>query len=176
MSNSLKAQLLKSGLADAKRAKKVHQQQLEAGKNAKDETKEAVQKAMEKAERDRLLNLQRKEEQEKKAIVAQIKQLIETNKIDRKGADTAYQFTDDKKIKKLYVSALLLNQLAKGQIAVVRFAEAYELVPAPVAAKIAMRDAALVVVLNQAQAKTNTQTPEEEDPYANYQIPDDLMW
>ena len=49
--SSLKAQLLKSGLADAKRAKKVHQQQLEAGKHAKDETKEAVQKAMaEKAE------------------------------------------------------------------------------------------------------------------------------
>ena len=57
-----------------------------------------------------------------------------------------------------------------------RFAEAYELVPAPVAAKIAMRDAALVVVLNQAQAKTNDQTADEEDPYANYQIPDDLMW
>ena len=31
--SSLKAQLLKSGLADAKRAKKVHQQQLEAGKH-----------------------------------------------------------------------------------------------------------------------------------------------
>ena len=174
--SSLKAQLLKSGLADAKRAKKVHQQQLEAGKHAKDETKEAVQKAMaEKAERDRLLNLQRKEEQEKKAIVAQIKQLIETNKIDRKGGEVAYQFTDDKKIKKLYVTELLLNQLAKGQIAVVRFADAYELVPARVAEKIAMRDAALVVVLNQAPANNNEQIP-EEDPYANYQIPDDLMW
>jgi len=176
MSNSLKAQLLKSGLADAKRAKKVHQQQLEAGKHAKDETKEAVQKAMaEKAERDRLLNLQRKEEQEKKAIIAQIKQLIETNKIDRKGGEVAYQFTDDKKIKKLYVTELLLNQLAKGQIAVVRFADAYELVPARVAEKIAMRDAALVVVLNQAQVNNNEQIP-EEDPYADYQIPDDLMW
>jgi len=174
--SSLKAQLLKSGLADAKRAKKVHQQQLEAGKHAKDETKEAVQKAMaEKAERDRLLNLQRKEEQEKKAITAQIKQLIETNKIDRKGAEVAYQFTDDKKIKKLYVSELLVNQLAKGQIAVVRFADAYELVPARVAEKIAMRDAALVVVLNQAPVSNNEQTP-EEDPYADYQIPDDLMW
>ncbi len=174
--SSLKAQLLKSGLADAKRAKKIHQQQLEAGKHAKDETKEAVQKAMaEKAERDRLLNLQRKEEQEKKAITAQIKQLIETNKIDRKGAEVAYQFTDDKKIKKLYVSELLVNQLAKGQIAVVRFADAYELVPARVAEKIAMRDAALVVVLNQAPVSNNEQTP-EEDPYADYQIPDDLMW
>lgn len=173
---SLKAQLLKSGLADAKRAKKVHQQQLEAGKNAKDETKEHVQKAMaQKAERDRLLNLQRKEELEKKAIVAQIKQLIESHKIDRKGAEKAYQFTDDKKIKKLYVTELLFNQLAKGHVAVVRFNEAYELVPAPVAQKIAMRDASLIVVLNQA-APVAKDTIAEEDPYADYQIPDDLMW
>ncbi|HNE90302.1 MAG TPA: DUF2058 family protein, partial [Agitococcus sp.] len=93
MSN-LKAQLLKSGLADAKRAKKIHQQQLEAGKAAKDAAKNQVQKAMaEKVERDRLLNLQLKEEQEKKAILAQIKQLIETNKIDRAGGEVAYQFT-----------------------------------------------------------------------------------
>ena len=68
MSN-LKAQLLKSGLVDNKRAKKIHQQQLEAGKAAKDEAKNQVQQAMaEKAEKDRLLNLQLKEEQEKKAI------------------------------------------------------------------------------------------------------------
>lgn len=175
MSN-LKSQLLKTGLIDAKRAKKVHQQQLEAGKDAKNETKELVQKAMaEKAEKDRLLNLQLKEEQEKKAILAQIKQLIESNKINRAGGEVAYQFTDDKKIKKLYITELQFNQVAKGIIAIVRLADGYELVPARVAEKIAMRDAALVVVLNKAPAKTDTQTP-EEDPYANYQIPDDLMW
>ena len=46
MASSLQSQLLKSGLADNKRVKKIHQQQLEAGKNAKDETKEAVAQAM----------------------------------------------------------------------------------------------------------------------------------
>ena len=66
MASSLQSQLMKSGLADSKRVKKIQQQQMEAGKNAKNETKEAVQKAMaEKAENDRLLNLQRKEEQKK---------------------------------------------------------------------------------------------------------------
>ena len=174
MSN-LKSQLLKSGLVDAKRAKKVHQQQLEAGKNAKNETKEAVQKAMaEKAERDRLLNLQRKEEQEKKAIGAQIKQLIESNKISRTGGEVAYQFTDDKKIKKLYISDVQFSQITKGIIAIVRFADGYELVPARVAEKIASRDADLVLVLNTKQEATATEAA-EEDPYADYQIPDDLM-
>jgi uncharacterized protein YaiL (DUF2058 family) len=175
MSN-LKSQLLKSGLVDNKRAKKIHQQQLEAGKAAKDEAKNQVQQAMaEKAEKDRLLNLQLKEEQEKKAILAQIKQLIETNKIDRAGGEVAYQFTDDKKIKKLYVTDLQFNQVTKGIIAIVRFADGYELVPARVAEKIAIRDANLVLVLNLKPETTATETV-EEDPYANYQIPDDLMW
>jgi hypothetical protein len=175
MSN-LKAQLLKSGLVDNKRAKKIHQQQLEAGKAAKDEAKNQVQQAMaEKAEKDRLLNLQLKEEQEKKAILPQIKQLIETNKIDRAGGEVAYQFTDDKKIKKLYVTDLQFKQVTKGIIAIVRFADGYELVPARVAEKIATRDANLVLVLNLKAETTATETA-EEDPYADYQIPDDLMW
>lgn len=175
MSN-LKSQLLKTGLIDAKRAKKVHQQQLEAGKNAKNETKEAVQKTMaEKAERDRLLNLHIKEEQEKKAILAQIKQLIETHKIERASGEQTYQFTDAKKIKKIYVSDVQLKQITKGLIAIVKFGDNYELVPAVVAEKIALRDASLILVLNVKQA-TNTTEPEEDDPYADYQIPDDLMW
>ncbi|MBH1969847.1 DUF2058 domain-containing protein [Moraxellaceae bacterium AER2_44_116] len=176
MASSLQSQLLKSGLADNKRVKKIHQQQLEAGKNAKDETKEAVAQAMAlKAERDRELNRQKKEELERKAIGAQIKQLIEVHRIDRKGGEIHYQFTDQGKIKKIYVTDVLLNQLVKGQSAIVRFADAYELVPTVVAEKIALRDADSIVVLNTRTVPT-TQDVAEEDPYANYQIPDDLMW
>ena len=176
MASSLQSQLLKSGLADNKRVKKIHQQQLEAGKNAKDETKEAVAQAMAlKVERDRELNRQKKEEMERKAIGAQIKQLIEAHRIDRKGGDIHYQFTDQGKIKKLYVTETLLNQLAKGQSAIVRFADAYELVPTVVAEKIALRDADSIVVLNLRTVATSQEVA-EDDPYANYQIPDDLMW
>ena len=171
MASSLQSQLLKSGLADQKRVKKIHQQQLEAGKKAKDETKEAVAQAMAlKAERDRELNRQKKEEMERKAIGAQIKQLIEAHRIDRKGGEMHYQFTDQGKIKKIYVTDVLLNQLVKGQSAIVRFSDAYELVPTVVAEKIALRDADSIVVLNTRMA-TTTQEVAEEDPYANYQIP-----
>ncbi len=175
MANSLQNQLLKSGLADAKRAKKIHQQVLEAGKNAKDETKESVMLAQaQKAERDRELNRLKKEEMERKAIVAQIKQLIEVHRIDRKSGDVHYQFTDQGKIKKMYVTDALINQLVKGQVAIVRFADAYELVPTVVAEKIALRDASLVVVLNIRATVTNQEPG--DDPYADYKIPDDLMW
>jgi uncharacterized protein YaiL (DUF2058 family) len=175
MASSLQNQLLKSGLADAKRAKKVNQQKLEAGKDAQNETKELVKQAnAAKVERDKELNRQKKEEMERKAIVAQIKQLIEVHRIDRKSGDVHYQFTDQSKIKKMYVTDALITQLVKGQVAIVRFADAYELVPTVVAEKIALRDASLVVVLN-TRTTTTSQEP-EDDPYADYKIPDDLMW
>ncbi len=37
--------------------------------------------------------------------------------------------------------------------------------------KIAQRDASIVV-----QIKKKVQEVEEDDPYADYKIPDDLMW
>ena len=89
MSNSLFDQLKKAGLVDEKKAKtvqkekyKTQKQQLKQQKgDAVDEAKVQAQKAQaEKAERDRQLNQQRKEEAERRAIAAQIKQLIETNR------------------------------------------------------------------------------------------------
>jgi uncharacterized protein YaiL (DUF2058 family) len=46
-----------------------------------------------------------------------------------------------------------------------------ELVPRVIADKIAERDPGLVVRVN----KTKTEI-DDDDPYAAYQIPDDLMW
>lgn len=65
------------------------------------------------------------------------------------------------------------NQLVKGQIAVVRKGDGYELVPTVVAEKIRTRDESVVVVLN---TRVEKQETEEDDPYKDYVIPDDLMW
>ena len=66
----------------------------------------------------------------------------------------------------------LQKELIKGQIAIAKLGESYELVPAPVAQKIQQRDESLIVLLN----TKSTDAIEEDDPYADYQIPDDLMW
>lgn len=181
MANSLQDQLLKAGLVDQKKAKKVKQEkrkqakQTPKGQQQEDEIKLAARQAQaEKSQRDREANLQRERENEAKAIKAQIKQLIEVNRIDRKGGETAYQFIDAKKVKKLYITEELQEQLIKGKIAVVKLGEGYELVPTPVAEKIAQRDETIVLVLHVGEIE-NADSP-EEDPYADYQIPDDLMW
>ncbi|MBB3047022.1 hypothetical protein FHR99_001258 [Litorivivens lipolytica] len=175
---SLQEQLLKAGVVDEKKAKQLKKEKRKAAKQPKghvqvDESKAAAAKARaEKAERDRELNRQRQAEAEKKAIQAQINQLITTNAINRQNGEQAYQFVDGKKIKKLYVTNELQAQLTRGQIAIVKLGEAYELVPSAVAEKIRQRDEARVLVLHD---KT-TEAVDEDDPYADYQIPDDLMW
>ncbi len=176
---SLQDQLLNAGLVDKKKAKQVNQEKRKAAKQNKgkatiDGGKQAAQRALaEKAERDREINRQRQLEVEKKAIQAQIIQLINVNRIDRKQGEIAYQFTDGKKIKKVFVTEALQNQLIKGIVAIVKLGEGYELVPRAVADKIRQRDETAVLVLNEANSQNAV---DQDDPYADYQIPDDLMW
>lgn len=179
---SLQDQLLKAGLIDSKKAKQVNKEKRKETNVARrssepviDEVKQSAEQArLEKAERDRELNRQRDAELQQKAIAAQIKQLIENHR-QSKGAgnnDVEYNFTDGKLIKKIRVSPLVLEQIARGVLAVVKLGEGYELVPRIVADKIALRDEKAVVVAN---VKAQTQQ-DDDDPYKDYVIPDDLMW
>ncbi|MBY6034858.1 DUF2058 domain-containing protein [Marinobacter daepoensis] len=176
---SLQEQLLKAGLADEKKARAVknekrkQRKQQPKGAVVVNETEERARQArQEKAERDRQLNLERKQEAEKKAIQAQIRQLIETNRLDRSRGETSYQFVDGKKIKKIPVDDTMVDQLSRGRLAVVRQGENYDIVPEKVARKIMERDAAAVIVLHDRKQDDAG----EDDPYAGYEIPDDLMW
>ena len=67
---------------------------------------------------------------------------------------------------------LMARHLARGLLAIVKLDDNYELVPAAVADKIDQRDATYLVLRNQPQDGVE----DEEDPYADYKIPDDLMW
>lgn len=177
MSNALKEQLLKAGLADAKKLKAVkkqkHQQKVQAGKNQKvvnESTLLAEQARQQQIERDRLLNQQKQALIQQKAIAAQVKQLIATNTIKAQG-DVGYNFTDGKLVKRLYVSKRQHDELSRGLLAIACQDEQYFLVPAAVAEKIQQRQSDSIVVLNVKQ-----QQVDEDDPYADFKIPDDLMW
>ena len=170
---------MKAGLADEKKAKAIRN---EKHKKRKQQPKGAVevneaeirarQAREEKAERDRQLNLERQKQAEKKAIQAQIRQLVETNRLDRSRGETSYQFVHDKKIKKLFVDDTMVDQLSRGRLAIVFVNDAYEVVAEGVARKIMERDESAVVVLH--DRKSDDQG--DDDPYAGYEIPDDLMW
>ena len=120
---SLQDQLLKSGLvssAQAKTAKsdkrKQTEQQRKNNVTVVDEAKELVHKAhAEKAERDRELNQLIKQQEEQKHLIAQVKQLIELNKQTRDADGVAYHFNDGNKVKTLYVSDAMREQLIRGR-------------------------------------------------------------
>ncbi len=176
---SLKDQLLKAGIVDAKKAKQIDKEKRKEARSQPkgharvDEAREQARRLQaEKVERDRELNRQQQALNEKKAIQAQIIQLIRMNRIERRGGDVPYQFTDGRKIKKIYVTPQLQNELSRGRLAIARLDDGYELLPAAAARKIMQRDEDAIMLLN-----TSEPAPVgEEDPYAEYQIPDDLMW
>lgn len=174
MALSLKDQLLKAGLADNKKARRAEHEKRQEKRdpNAKSAADLAQEALAQKIEKDRELNRLKQEEQEQKALGAQIRQLVASHRISRQGGDVSFQFTEGKKIKKLYVTAQQQDQLARGQIAIISLDEQHELVPTVVAEKIAQRNAGCVVLLNNRQ---DSDAP-EDDPYKDYPIPDDLMW
>ncbi len=176
---SLQDQLLKAGIVDKDKAKKLNKEkrkqarQRPKGEVAVDENKEQARRALaDKAERGRQSNRLQQAEADRKAVHAQVIQLINSNTIDRQGGEIAYQFTDDRKIKKMYVTSELQSQLSRGQLAIAKLDDEYVLVPGKIAQKIRQREETIILLLNDNKA------PEiiEDDPYADYQIPDDLMW
>jgi uncharacterized protein len=178
---SLQEQLLKAGLVSDAKAKTVKtekrkQEKLKLKNNVEvvDEAKQLAEKAKaEQFEKDRLLNQQKALEVEKKAITAQIKQLLDEQKLSQDPEGVAYHFTDGTTVKKVYVSESLRDSLIRGRAAIIKFEKAYYVVNAEAAEKISIRNATCVLVFNKGSTIAETT---QDDPYADFQIPDDLMW
>lgn len=180
MAKSLADQLLGAGLVDQKKAKQVKQEkrkqtrQQHKGQVGADDTQARLERQRaEKAERDRQLNQQRQQAEQAKAMRAQVRQMLQQSRIHAAG-DVRFSFTDPtvNKIKQLYVTEQIQNQLARGKLAICADGDGYVVVPKNVADKIAERFAAAVIFLADNQANQ----PEDDDPYKDFPIPDDLMW
>jgi hypothetical protein len=184
MALSLQEQLLKAGLADKKKAKQIKQQKHKQAKAQQrhnvvetNESKLAAEQAIEaKKAKDRELNQKTKQEAEKKAVVAQIKQLIEVNKQPRPKGDIVCNFTDNNVIKRMYVNQSTHQSITQGKLAIVKLNEGYELVPTPVADKIAERDDKCVVYRADVLPEDKEKNSQDEEWYGDYEIPDDLSW
>ena len=157
---------------EAEKAKNKNKKAARKGEEVVDHTKEAVEKArLEKLERDKVLNAEKKAQEEAKAIAAQVKQLIQMNTITVEG-ELAYNFTAGNKIKKIYVNDDIQDRLSRGKLAIASIDKTFAIIPLGAADKIRQRDEACFIYI----AENTSQEIDEDDPYADYQIPDDLMW
>ncbi|CAI1743718.1 MULTISPECIES: DUF2058 domain-containing protein [Serratia] len=175
---TLQEQMLKAGLVTSKKMAKVQRTAKKSRVQAR-EAREAVEENKKaQLERDKQLNEQQKQAALSKEYKAQVKQLIEMNRIVLAKGDIGFNFTDGNLIKKILVDKATQTQLINGRLAIARLVVEnreeceYAIIPASVADKIAQRDAASIVL----HSALSQEEQDENDPYADFKVPDDLMW
>lgn len=199
MAGSLRDQLVQAGLATNSQAKKAERQQraeeqarrhgtkkqqksgeTTAVETAKAKAKKRAQKRnAEKAERDRAIAAERNKKIAAKALRAEIKHLILQNdqrtKADKAAIDNyvAYSFVHGKKIKRIYVPDAQRAQLINGTLVIVNNDGRYHFVNKKVADQISERDPRRIIVDN---TDKPSETSEDDEYYAKFQVPDDLDW
>lgn len=175
--NALQAQLLKAGLVDNKKAKKLSKQAVHekrTGESDDAEIKASIEKAkQEKLAKEQLIEQEKKAALQEKELKAAIGQMIQQHKIKETDGDIAYQFIDEK-IKKIYINQQIYNALVTGSLVIAKDQESYAILPKALAERIDAKMQGFIIVNN--AAAQNDASTNEEDPYAAYVIPDDLMW
>jgi uncharacterized protein YaiL (DUF2058 family) len=180
--NPLQEQLLKAGLVKKSQVSQVAREQVKArhGKGPATPTesqREAERVRAEKAEHDRLLAAERNAQRRADELRAQARQIISDRKLPRTG-EQEYRFNDGTLIRTLLVDEALRKQLSSGAVVIVRHGDGFELLPRVAAEKVRERDASLIV-LDHGQpgdAAASTGNAEDDAYYAQFQVPDDLMW
>jgi uncharacterized protein len=153
MGNSFQDQLLKAGLVNKKQVTKAkHEKRISKKQkkhsNTTNTTSKIKQELASEKKRNQELNRKLSEKKQQRERLAQVKQLIEQNRLDKDDRGEAYNFVDDNKIKRIYVSGEIADQLSRGQAAIVKQGINYEVVPVKVAQQIASRDKNAVLVLH----------------------------
>ena len=180
--NPLQEQLLKAGLVHKSKVADVAREQNKArhgkGPAAHSEIeREAERVRAEKVERDRALAAERKATARASELRAQARQIIEDRKVARAG-DSEYRFTDGASIRTVLVNEDLRKKLSCGALVIVRIDERYELLPRAAVDKVRERDASMIV-LDHGQAagvEPSATTSEDDAYYAQFKVPDDLVW
>lgn len=179
MSMSLRDQLLKAGLVNEKQVKQATKRKQKEtklqhkGQLAKDNSQEEALKAAQAAKqaKDQELNQEQEEKKRRKAIAAEIKQLIVNDRLPRLDTEDYYNFVDHKKVKRIAVNDLIRDKLVKGSLAIVSHEGYYEVIPRVTALKIQERNAQRIIMLNE-----QVEEGSDDDPYKDFAVPDDLMW
>ena len=176
MSMSLREQLLAAGLGTKKQAKQAERHQHQHPKNKAaaeaERQKQAAAAQAAKAARDAELNRKRQENAERKERWAQIKQLIEQNRLPKPESDEYFNFIDRGKVRRFPVDGPLRERIVRAEVIIVRCEGKYDAVVPEIADRIREREPRAVISLD----KPHEESVDENDPYKDYVVPDDLVW
>lgn len=182
--NSLQEQLMKAGLAtkqDARNAKaekrKKQKQKKKKGTVEVTELEQQVEQAkLDKLEKDKALNRELQEKAERKADIAKVKQMIKQHGLQDIEGEQVFRFTYENKVKEMAVDERTREALTKGKLGICVLDEDFYLLADETVRRISAIDETVVAYLYELGADESSDELDEDDPYAAYQIPDDLMW
>lgn len=180
---SLQDQLLKAGLTtkqktrqanvDKRKKNKQKRSGVQHGNSLQEQVQQDLIKAKsDKQTKDNALNEQKQLQLAAKERVLRIKQILTHHQIKGVAGDHEYNYTFDTTIKKLPLDLVTHKALVNGQLALCGLDEITYLVTRETAEKLSELDKSIILVQND---KVQDEV-DEDDPYADYQIPDDMMW
>ena len=181
---SLQDQLLKAGLTTKQKTRQANSdkrkknKQKRSGVEHEATLQEQVQQDLAKAKADKLakdtaLNDEKKLQLNAKEQFLRIKQILDHHQIKNVFGDAIYNYTSDVKIKKLALDHYTHKALINGRLALCGLDDVTYIVTSETAEKLSKLDNNIILVQND---KVEDEGLDESDPYADYQIPDDLMW
>ena len=171
MRNPLQEQLLKAGLVKKSKVAEVAREQAKA-RHGKAPPAPSAEQA--EAERIRPETAERNAQARLQEQRAQVRQIVEQNRLKPEG-DIDYRFTHDGTIRSVLVTTDVRRQLASGALVIVRHDPGYALIPRAAADKIESRDASMIV-LDHARTPPPASDASEDEHYARFKVPDDLIW
>lgn len=181
---SLQDQLLKAGLTTKQKARQANTDTRKKNKQKRSgvehdltlqqKVKQDLANAnAEKAKKDAELNAAKNKKLAEKETNLRILQILQHHQLTHINGETEYNFTFNNKVKKLFVDTVTHKALINGRLALCGLHDKTYIVTTETAEKLACLDAAVVIVQND---KVESDTIDADDPYAEFQIPDDLMW
>jgi len=127
----------------------------------------------EKIERDKALNEAREAARAKKALKAKVRQIVVQNRQNVDDGQVVFRYLDGSRVRQVYVSEAQHKRLTIGQLAIVLFAGKTHLVDNDIAKKLQAIAYDKVFFFEKGE---EIKSVDADDPYAKYQVPDDLMW
>lgn len=181
---SLQEQLLKAGLSTKQKARQANTDKRKKNKQKRsgveieaslqEQVKEELAKTQQsKVEKDAALNAKKKQALASKELTLRIQQILTHHQIKDAQGEVEYNYTFDNKVKKLYLDAVTHRAIVNGRLALCGLDDTTYIVTRETAEKLAELEPKVLLLQND---KVVEEVTDEEDPYADFQIPDDMMW
>ena len=105
-------------------------------------------------------------------------QLAQHYRVKNTEGEIVFNFNHNGIVKRLHVTQETSDELARGRLCIVATKDHYAIVPRPIAEKIKERHQASIVLIQDTttEDKKEFEAGSDEEYYAQFEIPDDLVW